>query len=138
MQGPDSALYRLSDDYPTAIGVDVEYRHTRVTITGLGGRVRHTLIADTPEFREVTAVRDHIVSLAHRAQIESGVDPSKVVGVGVAIPMLLLGPHASVWAGLETLLEAEYGHAVRVDDVSRTYALAKQSIREAACGNPTA
>jgi len=127
VQGPDSVLYRLSDRYPLSIGVDVEYRHTRVTIAGPGGRVHYTLLADTPAFVGVGAVRDHIVSLAERARSESAIEPERIVGMGVAIPMLLLGPGASVSTELQALLAAEYGHAVRVDDVSRTYALAKQS-----------
>ena len=104
VQGPDSALYSLTPDYPLAIGIDIEYEHTRVVVAGLGGRMHHLIQKETPAFAEISAVRDYCLSLVQQVYDEIGVEQEKIVGFGVAIHMLLAGPHPSMLHDLQAQL----------------------------------
>lgn len=126
VQGKDSAVYDLNPGFPFAIGIDVEYRDTRVVIADLRGTVHFEKRVATPPFSSVEAAARHVAAVIEDTRRHGGVDMERVVGIGVAIPLFLAPADESVFAALQRLLATDCGLPIVVDDVSRAYTLHKE------------
>jgi predicted NBD/HSP70 family sugar kinase len=85
-QGKDAYLYGLTAEKPLAIGVDVEYKTTRIVLTNLSGAALAEETYKVPQHvddREAKSfLRDSIADFMHRNNIQG----TNLDGIGIGIP----------------------------------------------------
>ncbi|PWH13588.1 MAG: hypothetical protein DDG58_13840 [Ardenticatenia bacterium] len=141
--GRPATKVRLNPELGCAVGLDVGASHTRALITDVTGAIR---FRTSRKSRAYATNQDFLQDLLHlvRATIEeSGADPDRILGVGVAISGVVDSRNGFCFfcpnipgvrdLAVKQALEAALPYPVFVADQSHTYALAEMR-RGAACG----
>ncbi|WP_062428280.1 ROK family protein [Herbidospora daliensis] len=128
--GRPRVLLRVNPTYGFAIGVDVGETHVRVELFDLDmNELAKSEFALRPGGHEVDVVVRHILSGIDAVVADSGVPPSKVLGVGVGVPGIVeRGPEAMIHAQtfgwdsvpLGALLRAGTPFPLHVDNGAKT------------------
>nr|WP_062339779.1 ROK family protein [Herbidospora sakaeratensis] len=128
--GRPRVLLRVNPTYGFAIGVDVGETHVRVELFDLDmNELAKSEFALRPGGHEVDVVVRHILSGIDAVVADSGVPPSKVLGVGVGVPGIVeRGPEAMIHAQtfgwdsvpLGTLLRAGTPFPLHIDNGAKT------------------
>jgi predicted NBD/HSP70 family sugar kinase len=134
--GRPRGLLQVNPGYGYVIGVDVGETAFLVELFdfGLHMRARHTSVTDMTVLDPQDAV-SHIVEGIEAVIAESGVDPSAVLGVGVAVPGLVEDREDAVVHGqsvgwhavpLEAMLRGRTGLPILVDNGAKTLGQAER------------
>jgi predicted NBD/HSP70 family sugar kinase len=133
--GGRGALVSLDPGAGVAVGIDFGHSHVRVAVADLA----HTVLGEASEPLDVDRAASAGVALAgrlvRRLLGEAGVEPARVVGVGMGVPGPLVRDGGEVgdssilpgWIGSRPreLMEAELGLPVRVENDANLGALAE-------------
>ncbi len=87
--GKRPELLSIAPDYSFSIGVDVGRSTLRVIVANFGGEMIYSVQEPTGEVLPESRLIHQIVLLVKQAIIGAGIHPSKVSGVGVAMPGLI-------------------------------------------------
>ncbi|WP_030456849.1 ROK family protein [Herbidospora cretacea] len=128
--GRPRVLLRVNPTYGFAIGVDVGETHVRVELFDLDmNELAKSEFALRPGAHDVDVVVRHVLSGIDAVVADSGVPPSKVLGVGVGVPGIVeRGPEAMIHAQtfgwdsvpLGTLLRAGTPFPLHIDNGAKT------------------
>ena len=128
-------LVSFNYDIGYLIGIEVGQRYTRVAVADLSHRILATgdIAHARSEASDVTANRIH--ATAQSLINDSGIDASKVVGIGVGMPNPVDDVHPTIddlqifpgWTGERVRLELEgrFGRPVFVENDANAHALAE-------------
>ena len=122
--GKNSYIYDLAYGAPQFIGIDIEYRTTRVAVVDLRRRIRWQTAFPTPEPTCMEALVQFL-----KAVIREGTPGIETVtGVGIGMPRWLIGGESDPFTGLGKRLTAELGLQVTVENNIRAYTLYKEPL----------
>ena len=85
-QGKSPEVYRFSGNIPTAIGVDVEYKQTRIILTNLEGTIIAASVYDTPENPDITELKKFLSKNLKKFVSRYVKNKSTLAGVGIGLP----------------------------------------------------
>lgn len=85
-QGKNAYLYGLTADKPLAIGVDVEYKTTRIVLTNLSGTALARGTYKTPQHVNDQETKDFLRGSIEDFICKNSVQGSKLDGIGIGIP----------------------------------------------------
>ena len=119
--------YVLSDSYPIAIGVDIEYSTTTLIITNLIGQVKIVRTIDTPSKLDLKSIQSFLEELLTEFIERNIVDESKLVGIGIGTPAIEQTldskmDYNQVCQSISSFLEQSLRKKVVVDINVRAYA----------------
>lgn len=129
--GKNSYVFDLASGAPKFIGIDVEYRTTRVAVVNLRREILWQTRLPTPEVADESALVAFITDLV-RARVcnpdAAGVGCSEaafgsVVGIGMGMPRWLLPRGTDIFTSVGERLAARLGVPVRVENNTRAYTL---------------
>jgi predicted NBD/HSP70 family sugar kinase len=132
--GKNSYVFDLASDAPKFIGIDIEYRTTRVAVVDLRREILWQAHMPTPAVDDQSAlvrfIEDEVLSRVCDSDA-AGVgctsdDFGSVVGIGIGMPRWLLPRSTDVFASLAESVSIRLGLAVRVENNTRAYTLYKE------------
>jgi len=85
-QGKNAYLYSLTDRKPLAIGVDVEYKTTRIVLTNLSGTALAQGTYKTPQHVNDQETKDFLRSSIEDFMQQNGIEGSELDGIGIGVP----------------------------------------------------
>lgn len=132
--GKNSYLFDLAEEAPKFVGVDIEYRTTRVAVVNLRREVLWQTMLATEELSSAEDLMGFLRSRVLSRVSESGVcgaslpdNPfGSIVGIGIGMPRWLLADGGDVFPFLSEKLTDAYGLPVRVENNIRAYTLYKE------------
>jgi len=84
--GNPASLYALRLDRPLAIGIDVEYKTTRVVLTNLAGEILKEGTHRTPHHAPKDEVKRFFQNCIEEFVADGDISPSDLAGIGIGIP----------------------------------------------------
>ncbi len=78
-------LWEIDSNAAYAIGIDVEIGQIAVTMLGLNGEVKNKKIYKTDNIPNPEELAQHLITSVNDIISDSGVDPDKILGAGIAI-----------------------------------------------------
>ena len=131
-KGKNSYVYALTNTFPLAIGIDIEYRTTSMVLTNLSGEILGNVTFNTPanpttkELR--TFLTESIDEFIGGMSEEYG---DQIIGIGIgipgiAIPSWLRGETSHDSVDLVLYLEQHYDTSVVVENNVRAYTVFEQ------------
>jgi predicted NBD/HSP70 family sugar kinase len=122
-----ASLYGLRADRPLAVGIDVEYKTTRVVLTNLAGDVRAESMHRTPSNSEPAATFRFFEDVIARFCEDHRIDSADLAGVGIGIPGIGFPTSSrkqneSEARTLEEELTARFETLVRIGTNTHSYA----------------
>jgi len=134
--GRPAVMLRLSPELGYVVGLDIGASNTRVLVTNIGGEILFRCSHKSKTYSDNHQFVQEITGLANAAVEQSGVDPARILGLGVAISGVVdsLRGHCFFCPNipgvrdlaLKQVLQAQFPHPVFVADQSHTYALAEK------------
>jgi predicted NBD/HSP70 family sugar kinase len=132
--GKNSYLFDLAEDAPKFVGVDIEYRTTRLAIVTLRREVLWQTVFTTEALSTPEEYIEFLGSQVLSRVRESGIcetSPSEspfgsIAGIGIGMPRWLLPDGGDVFPFLSEKLTQAYSLPVRVDNNIRAYTLYKE------------
>ncbi len=123
-----SELYGLRTDGPLALGIDVEYRTTRIVLTNLAGEVLDQKSTLTPRETEREGLFEFFRALIEGFLQQSSSDRTQLAGIGIGIPGIgfpLPSRRASarIARELQADLERVFETSVRIGTNTHSYAV---------------
>ena len=126
----------FQDDAHVLVGIDIAFADVRVVVTDLRGRLLAQRQTAHPVGADPVGTRALLVAMVDAALADTGVPPSRLLGIGVALPSPVdprqparVHPLAlPAWQGRHglELLESRYGVPVFVDNDANLGALAER------------
>ena len=126
----------FQDDAHVLVGIDIAFAEVRVVVTDLRGRLLAQRQTAHPVGADPVGTRTLLVAMVDEALADTGVPPSRLLGIGVALPSPVdprqparVHPLAlPAWQGRHglELLESRYGVPVFVDNDANLGALAER------------
>lgn len=121
--GKNAWLYCLDDAYGHVLGIDVEYRRTRVAAKTLSGKVLRTVELLSPARPSLEGFVEFAVGAARAAR---GRLEGRLLGVGVGMPLWMVRGDAAarreIFRRVEKALARRLGAPARVHNNVRAYA----------------
>ncbi len=125
IQGVDSAVFALSSNNPTAIGIDMGYNETNIIITNLSNEILYHKLVPNPTLESI----DDITGFLETCITETLEDKSGdwvIQGVGVGIPAFILPDKRDFYIKIRKTLNEKFRIPVHIDRNVRGYALYKR------------
>lgn len=126
----------FQDDAHVLVGIDIAFAEVRVVVTDLRGRLLAQRQTAHPVGADPVGTRALLVAMVDAALADTGVPPSRLLGIGVALPSPVdprqparVHPLAlPAWQGRHglELLESRYGVPVFIDNDANLGALAER------------
>ena len=85
-QGKSPEVYRFSRNIPTAIGVDVEYKQTRIILTNLEGTIIAASAYNTPENPDIPELKKFLSKNLKKFVSRYVDNKSTLAGIGIGLP----------------------------------------------------
>jgi glucokinase len=132
--GKNSYLYDLADGAPKFVGIDVEYRTTRVALVSLRREILWQTQVPTPAVRDSNELvdfvsRELLTRAYHSAKV--GIEnqnrkQQQIAGIGIGMPRWLAPGSGATFQHVETELNRHAEIPVRVENNIRAYTLHKE------------
>lgn len=127
-RGVAPLLYDLCRDNPLAVGVDMEYETTTITLTNLKGSNIATEKYKSPINPSLATLQEFLLESLQSFLMDQTVDQSSIAGIGIGIPGLELPSRlANITtydnSQLRDFLSSRLGLPIRIDVNVRVYTL---------------
>jgi glucokinase len=127
-QGKNAFLYSLTARKPLAIGVDVEYKTTRIVLTNLSGTALAHETYKTPQHVDDQETKDFLRGSIEHFMQQNDIEASGLDGIGIGVPGIGF-PTGSRLDNIEKaqILEAHLGEvfrtSIRIETNTKAYAV---------------
>jgi predicted NBD/HSP70 family sugar kinase len=134
-RGRDSLVYGLSRSYPLAIGIDVEYKRTRIVVTNIASEILFQDHFSTTKVRTSEGIKEFFKEIIEVFLNKYKVDKQLVVGAGIGIPGIGFSVHSQrqnlkYIKDLECYLENHFSFQVRIETNTKAYAVFEKWIND--------
>ena len=125
-RGKHAETYDLSQDYPLAVGIDVEYRTTHASLMNIKGKVLAEAEYKTVQYPKHEDVVDFLSQVIGDFTGKYDIDLSSLAGIGIGIPGIGF-PSRSPRNNLEKARELEvefeetFGTSVKISQNTKAY-----------------
>jgi len=119
--------YVLSKRNPLAVGIDVEYTTTRVSLTNLLREELAAIQVPTPKLTSFESAVHFLEELYHSFQREALLPHEAIAGIGIGFPTWLVPSGFDTFGLIESELQKRLSLMVRVDNNVRAYTSFKQA-----------
>ncbi len=132
--GKNSYLYELADEAPKFLGVDIEYRTTRIAVVNLRREILWQKMLPTPQLESEERFISFVENTILEHVMESGAvgAPShqsaygSLLGIGIGMPRWLLPERRDAFSLLSDDLSERLSIPVRAENNIRAYTLFKE------------
>ena len=129
--GKSAVVYTLSPVKPAAIGIDIEYRRTRLTIRNLARESLFQSERATPPLKDADTLTAFMEKLLRQGQDKAAELGIALEGGGCGVPSHLFGREGVPYAQISERLGQSVGLPVVVDNNIRCFTAAIASRRQA-------
>ncbi|WP_455382051.1 ROK family protein [Salinispira pacifica] len=129
LPGKHAVLYNLTDAYPLAIGIDVEYHTTTITVSSFGRRTLAEMTRPTPSPINSETLKPFLTRLISRFLDDSPrISRENILGIGIGVPSIGLPPwnrstSEETQESIGRYVEEEVGIPVRIHDNTLSYSV---------------
>jgi N-acetylglucosamine repressor len=88
--GKNELLYSLSRGSSLAIGIDVEYRNTRIILTDLWGDILAERALPTPQHPSIQSMQNFLVDILTEFFKDIPEHNQKIIGIGIGLPGIVI------------------------------------------------
>jgi len=114
--GKNAYVYRLVDDYPQAIGIDVEYRKTTIILHNLRGKVLYSEHRATPIKPGIEDLKSFLLQCIIDFCTHVKVNKENIIGIGIGMPLWILKGRTKDSAEIKTFLERHVNLTVSIEN----------------------